>query len=860
MQSILARLDRRKRGASDNAHAPRPTIEFQTVFDQELGQIAKRRPSAHPANLAGLALSGGGIRSSTLAAGILQALAQRGFLGHIDYISSVSGGGYLAATISAFGSSNNGRKPLDLKEEIGCPDGHIIGHLRKNASYLQPDAWGSLTLVALILLGFAINLLLVMPVLIGLSIICGLIVRFGPDFSPDLTDRVVTVAIVFVFWAALYAVIISTVSRGRQAEQSDVPHSCRRAMLSATIVLLIVFSIIIFIIIQKPAVEAVYNQLGTEMLSGVGTFYSSILGSIGFLGFFAGFARSAVSKYSLLITRGLRYGLGLVVPLLIWSAVLLLEIPLHSADATDSFINEFRQFGGSLLDQIGFLREQLFWRIGVPVDSFAVGIWDVVWLYSIAGVVLAIIAAFVNVNSTSLHNYYRDRINAAFIDKWLDHSGSRQSNFPYRRLKLSDLPDGYPLHIINAAVNLRRSTSVLPGRSAAVFSFSKVACGSSVTGFCPTGVMEDADRQLDLATAIAISGAAIGPNQGRTNHAFQFLLALANARLGYWMINPATIQDSSRALGFYPFTLLHQNVSPYFLFRELFGLLDEKQRRIYLSDGAHVEPLGAYELIRRRCRHLIIVDAEHDPNRSFRALANLARLVKIDFGYKIDIDLNALGTIDAKGRSREHAALGRVWYTTQTSGRILYIKASLTGDEDIYIEEYRSRSPFFPHETTADQFFTEPQFEAYRALGYHIMAELAPGAELGCEEWFGRLEARLSTRHLDYHAYLDIQRQIFDVSRSLTTAEPDAATVRSILQQIWVIEDAVIRLGLDQNSARHGPFRPLADVFRGWITDPNFSTVWHRKSSEVHSYTRNFVDAMLANQPKELAVQAPSRC
>ena len=48
----------------------------------------------------------------------------------------------------------------------------------------------------------------------------------------------------------------------------------------------------------------------------------------------------------------------------------------------------------------------------------------------------------------------------------------------------------------------------------------------------------------------------------------------------------------------------------------------------------------------------------------------------------------------------------------------------MTGDEYEYVREYRAREPEFPHESTANQFFNEKQFEAYRALGYHIADEL----------------------------------------------------------------------------------------------------------------------------------------
>ena len=42
----------------------------------------------------------------------------------------------------------------------------------------------------------------------------------------------------------------------------------------------------------------------------------------------------------------------------------------------------------------------------------------------------------------------------------------------------------------------------------------------------------------------------------------------------------------------------------------------------------------------------------------------------------------------------------------------------MTGDEWPDIRQYADIHETFPHETTADQFFDEDQFEAYRHLGY----------------------------------------------------------------------------------------------------------------------------------------------
>ena len=58
-------------------------------------RIHEQGPSA-------LCLSGGGIRSATFALGVLQGLAQIGVLGTIDYLSTVSGGGYIGGWFTAW--------------------------------------------------------------------------------------------------------------------------------------------------------------------------------------------------------------------------------------------------------------------------------------------------------------------------------------------------------------------------------------------------------------------------------------------------------------------------------------------------------------------------------------------------------------------------------------------------------------------------------------------------------------------------------------------------------------------------------------------------------------------------------------
>ncbi len=48
----------------------------------------------------------------------------------------------------------------------------------------------------------------------------------------------------------------------------------------------------------------------------------------------------------------------------------------------------------------------------------------------------------------------------------------------------------------------------------------------------------------------------------------------------------------------------------------------------------------------------------------------------------------------------------------------------MVGDEPADVLRYHSSHPSFPHESTAEQFFDEAQWESYRRLGQHIAEKL----------------------------------------------------------------------------------------------------------------------------------------
>ena len=108
---------------SQDQESPSPIVKFPEVLEAELDAINIRRervprpedyipPSdaqaeapaeerAQSMNLVGLSLSGGGVRSAVVSLGVLQGLHRGGLLRLVDYLSSVSGGGYAASYLSS---------------------------------------------------------------------------------------------------------------------------------------------------------------------------------------------------------------------------------------------------------------------------------------------------------------------------------------------------------------------------------------------------------------------------------------------------------------------------------------------------------------------------------------------------------------------------------------------------------------------------------------------------------------------------------------------------------------------------------------------------------------------------------------
>lgn len=308
----------------------------------------------------------------------------------------------------------------------------------------------------------------------------------------------------------------------------------------------------------------------------------------------------------------------------------------------------------------------------------------------------------IDLNAAGLHHYYRQRLARTFLK---DHEDLQLAN-----LDSTGTADA-PYHLLNTALNVPDSDhEELRGRRSDLFVLSRHWCGSAVTGWQPTTRLRP---PLTLATAMAVSAAAASPHMGAlTRRRLAMPMSLLGWRLGHWLRWPGN------APGWM------ENLLPPALdclLREMTGWrMDEHQRWLNLSDGGHIENLGLYELLRRRCRYIIAIDAECDPKHHFGGLLNLVRMAAIDLGVHIEPDLTNL-RLDQQGLTSTHFVMASINYPGEpVAGLLLYVKSSMTGDESEYLRQYRHEHPTFPHESTAQQLFSEQQFEAYRALGEHI--------------------------------------------------------------------------------------------------------------------------------------------
>jgi len=375
---------------------------------------------------------------------------------------------------------------------------------------------------------------------------------------------------------------------------------------------------------------------------------------------------------------------------------------------------------------------------------------------------------FVDINSFSLHAAYRDRLIRAYLGA---SRGSERRPNPFTgfdeddNLQLKELRGNRPFHVINMALNLVAGKDLAwQDRKAETFTASPLHAGSFRLGYrdvAEYGRHRKEDAALSLGTSVAISGAAASPNMGyHSSPVVTFLLALFNVRLGWWLGNPGPSGDKTYATP-------GPRFAPSPLFAEAFGLTDAQHPYVYLSDGGHFENLALYEMILRRCHFIVVSDGGEDPEFTFEDLGNAVSKIRVDLGVPIKFEKILMRPRQPDGESYDKArsegsaalqpycALARICYSCVdgvSSGKVedgllLYIKPSLNGTEPADVFHYARLHPLFPHEPTANQLYTESQFESYRELGSHVMQTILDGIPAGAtlEDLFKKMEGELGS-------------------------------------------------------------------------------------------------------------------
>ncbi len=355
-----------------------------------------------------------------------------------------------------------------------------------------------------------------------------------------------------------------------------------------------------------------------------------------------------------------------------------------------------------------------FWRGQLFVSFFLTA---VLLLFGI------VMGFFINANTFSLHATYRNRLIRAFLGASRTRETRKSHSFtgfdPDDNIELCELKPEKPFHLINATLNVIKSKELAwQERKAESFTMSRLHCGSWHLGYRSSREYgKGKGKAITLGTALAISGAAANPDMGyHSSPVVGFLMTLFNVRLGWWLGNPGPCGDKTwrRAGPGYA-------VGP--LFSEAIGTTTDRSKYVNLSDGGHFENLGLYEMVLRRCKLILVVDAAQDFEYVYADLGNAIRKIRIDLG--IPIDIRVVSPKKSEGIVN-HCAFGTINYSVvdgpgTTEGQLIYVKPLVSGDEPPDVSNYAAAHPEFPHETTTDQWFSESQLESYRLLGEHAV-------------------------------------------------------------------------------------------------------------------------------------------
>ncbi|MCW8931274.1 MAG: patatin-like phospholipase family protein [Gammaproteobacteria bacterium] len=732
-------------------------------------------------SLTGLAISGGGIRSASFALGVMQALESKGLMKRFDYLSTVSGGGYIGGSLSWFlnrnskscpsfkfsesqypwpwGSNNPdiGKKETTNKDDIKKDDTEkqkkYLDYFRQHGEYLKPGGGISIwSLISVVIRAVFLNLVIYIPLLTSLIVVFLIATTdkelFFPGNPPEVVQNfmypiyavqqnimsawLLVAAVTVALISAIFALTYSLSTRLVQLVKIPISkYGARRRIEEYSGYILLIF-ILCAIGGLLPALNQILYNLTDELHLGwsngvIMPFVGLLSALVPMYQIFKDHLNSSMDKFVIIAVNLLLLGL-------LMSSYNLALFSISLSGETTGF-------------SLACSENKCYEAYEVIGAFFSVAIFSIpnFWLYFLAIAILS--GAFVNLNYISIHRYYRDRLMEAYMQEIPTVlSGKTKKANNADRLSISDLYGKThkerentiaPYHLINTNIILvGDDNKKYKNRGGDSFIISPVYCGSTATGWSLS--KKFMKNGMTLPTAVSISGAAANPNtapggKGLTrSKGVSMLMSLFNVRLGYWAPNPNPspgkyILNKNRR------TPNHFQAAIYELF------MDSKKDSAYvqLSDGGHFENLAVYELIRRRCKLIVLSDAAADPSFGFSDLQILLRRIEQDFNTTIEfkgqnsID-NMIPNIEKLYPSRLKVAkqgfvVGKIKYPDMQADEaayLIYIKSTLIEELNIKLLGYKSLNPAYPDESTADQFFDPEQFDAYRELGYELCQKM----------------------------------------------------------------------------------------------------------------------------------------
>lgn len=716
----------------------------------------------------GLALSGGGIRSATFCLGIVRALAKNRLLSRVDFLSTVSGGGYTGGMLGRLFHADT--TPKQVEQALASDSTLLLWWLRNNGRYLSPAGISDLTQsLAQILRSFLFTFMLI--TLLS-TLVCSLAIGLRTLFGPwlDGFGTALAVPLAFAGWqccaywcfesrrryfaaSAVITVIILLVV----LTQTSLPW-----WLSLSLAGLCLAPAIADGLILKKGLPALRlyltRSLTVCLLVAAGLLFIGLVNRLGYATWYA-LERDIDDIYvALPATVALLKLMGEIRPLRRLGAKLA------------AFGNRKNANPLAWVNIAGFLVAFAVLIFGCAGLIDFTNRWSAFWP-AVSAHYLPVIEALAALlvlmawrdltrflNLSSLHNLYRARIERAWLSVAnFAAAGSKRPRFPcdpaqpYSREQAEQiekvtaaLPDddirfahynpaqfGGPLHLITCCINQTvddRTGNYNADRKGIALTVSTLGVETGTGEAQP--IIDNA--HATLSRWLAISGAAASSGMGsRTAPGLAFLLFFFGGRLGYWsknLVTPASeirnARDNPDRNGCWAFFSALFAPAGY-LFGEMFarfpGLGNAKW---YLSDGGHFENTAVYALLKRRLPVIVVADCGADPTFQFADIENLVRKARIDFQTRLTfydyLPLNDVGEM-AQLRAGTAAApllMARIAYPDRAPGVLMVIKPHLLEEMPLDSERYARRNPLFPQQTTGDQFFDEAQWEAYHQLGW----------------------------------------------------------------------------------------------------------------------------------------------